>query len=237
MQLYCHLAECIRSYAPIYSFWLFVFKRMNGKMGSYHTNGHNISLHFARRSFASNIFAPCNWPAEFIGDFYPLRQKFNYRKGALVQESFQTVVAKSTQFRCVPFPPVDENSLWILKPKIKCWGWCSLTPPEGGSSNPSRQSNCPWDKGVTPKQFYSSAGKVSWWCLPWWSTVFCLMHCRHLGQAQLYLGRCSFIVYDPPMQSLVWQPLPNLGICHLTWLLICCYKRHGILCFFFPSQL
>ena len=73
---------------------------------SYHTNGHNISLQFARRFFASDVFAPCNWPAEFILGFYPLLQKFNYQKGALVQESFQTVVAKSTEFSCVPFPPV-----------------------------------------------------------------------------------------------------------------------------------
>lgn len=79
-------------------------------MGSYHTNGHNISLQFARRFFASNVFAPCNWTAEFIGDFYPLLQKFNYQKGALVQELFQTVFAKSTEFSCVPFPPVRKNS-------------------------------------------------------------------------------------------------------------------------------
>ena len=67
-------------------------------------------MQFARRFFASNVFAPCNWTAEFIGDFYPLLQKFNYQKGALVQELFQTVFAKSTEFSCVPFPPVRKNS-------------------------------------------------------------------------------------------------------------------------------
>ena len=34
MHLHCHLAECIRSYGPVYSFWLLAFERMNGILES-----------------------------------------------------------------------------------------------------------------------------------------------------------------------------------------------------------
>ena len=35
------------------------------------------------------------------------------------------------------------------------------------------------------------------------------MRCQRWGQAQLYLGHCSFMVYEPPMESQVWQPKPS----------------------------
>ena len=93
MHLHGHLAECVRTYGPVYSFWLFAYERLNGIMGSYHTNGHNISLQLARKFFGSNAFAPCNWPTEFVDEFYPILERFNYQKGALVQETFSTVVS------------------------------------------------------------------------------------------------------------------------------------------------
>ena len=34
MHLATHIIECIKDHGPVYSFWLFAFKRMNGKMGS-----------------------------------------------------------------------------------------------------------------------------------------------------------------------------------------------------------
>ena len=109
MHLHGHLMECIKNYGPVYSFWLFAFERLNGIMGSYHTNGHNISLQFARRFFASNEFAPCNWPHEFLHDFYPLLKQFKYQKGSLGQESFE-LVAKSTELTCIPLLPIRESA-------------------------------------------------------------------------------------------------------------------------------
>ena len=38
MHLHLHLAECIVDYGPVYAFWCFAFERMNGVLGSYHTN-------------------------------------------------------------------------------------------------------------------------------------------------------------------------------------------------------
>ena len=42
--LHGHLKECIMDFGPVYSFWLFSFERLNGVLGSYHTNCHDISL-------------------------------------------------------------------------------------------------------------------------------------------------------------------------------------------------
>ena len=44
MHLHGHLMECISDYGPVNSFWCFAFERMNGILGSYHTNNHNISV-------------------------------------------------------------------------------------------------------------------------------------------------------------------------------------------------
>ncbi len=38
LHLHGHLRECINDYGPVYSFWLFSFERLNGVLGSYHTN-------------------------------------------------------------------------------------------------------------------------------------------------------------------------------------------------------
>ena len=43
-----HLQEYIKDYGPVYSFWCFAIERMNGILGSYHTNYHNISIQLAR---------------------------------------------------------------------------------------------------------------------------------------------------------------------------------------------
>lgn len=111
MHLHGHLIECIREYGPVYSFWLFPFERMNGVMGSYHTNGINISLQFARRFFASNTYAPYNWPAEFVDDFFPILQGFSYQRGDLMQVTLEAEISSSKELSLVPLPPIQECAL------------------------------------------------------------------------------------------------------------------------------
>ena len=62
LHLHGHLKDCIKDYGPVYSFWLFAFERLNGILGSYHTNSRNISLQLMRRFLDSKKYAPCNWP-------------------------------------------------------------------------------------------------------------------------------------------------------------------------------
>ena len=49
MHLHCHLAECIRDFGPIYSFWLFSFERYNGMLGKFPTNCKRIESQVMER--------------------------------------------------------------------------------------------------------------------------------------------------------------------------------------------
>ena len=48
LHLHGHLKDCILDFGPVYSFGLFAFERLNGVLGSYHTNSHDISLQLMR---------------------------------------------------------------------------------------------------------------------------------------------------------------------------------------------
>lgn len=65
MHLHAHLADCIRDFGPVYSFWLFSFERLNGILGSYHTNCHDISLQLMRRFTSVTFYSIHNWPVEY----------------------------------------------------------------------------------------------------------------------------------------------------------------------------
>ena len=85
IHLHCHLRECIIDYGPVYVFWLFGFERLNGVMGSYHTDCWIISVRLTRRFLDSVIYAPNNWPQEFASNFLPLLEQFRYSQGSLKQ--------------------------------------------------------------------------------------------------------------------------------------------------------
>uniref|UniRef100_A0A1X7VF95 Uncharacterized protein n=1 Tax=Amphimedon queenslandica TaxID=400682 RepID=A0A1X7VF95_AMPQE len=104
MHLHGHLNECISDYGPVYSFWCFAFERMNGVLGSYDTNNHNISIQLARRFLDSKEYATLNWPTEFVDEYSPLLTKFVYQKGSLKLDS--SIGDRTIQ----PLPPITENS-------------------------------------------------------------------------------------------------------------------------------
>lgn len=81
LHLHGHLRECVQDYGPVYSFWLFAFERLNGILGSYHTNSRNISLQLMRRFLDSKTYAPCNWPEEFRDEFLPVLAQFSMKRG------------------------------------------------------------------------------------------------------------------------------------------------------------
>ena len=88
MHLHAHIKECIDDYGPIYSFWCFSFERLNGILGSYHTNCHNISVQLTRRFLETKLYyAPDNWPSEFAQEYLSLLKRFDYNKGSLMQTS------------------------------------------------------------------------------------------------------------------------------------------------------
>ena len=126
IHLHGHIVECVYDFGPVYSFWCFAYERMNGVLGSYHTNNHNISVQYMHRFLDSKSYAAFNWPKEFSDEYLTLLQKFSYNKGSLQQTTLETQLS---QMRFTPLPPVLETALTptekqVLQPmfKDKCQG-------------------------------------------------------------------------------------------------------------------
>ena len=101
LHLHCHLKECVEDYGPVYAFWLFAFERMNGIMGSFHTNNRSISVQLAQHFFDSKEYTPLKWPKELADEFIPLLEHHRYSQGSLSQAGLRTDDPKSN----IPLPP------------------------------------------------------------------------------------------------------------------------------------
>ena len=105
LHLHTHLYDYMQDYGPVYSFWLFPFERLNGVLGSYTTNGRNISIQLMQRFLQSSMLSPCNWPEEYQDDFIPFLQKFKYNKGSLKQ-----TVNNTTEITVTHLLPLEEHA-------------------------------------------------------------------------------------------------------------------------------
>ncbi len=47
--MHCHLAECVRDYGPLRSFWLFPFERYNGILEGTPTNNRSVEVQIMQR--------------------------------------------------------------------------------------------------------------------------------------------------------------------------------------------
>ena len=113
MHLHGHIKDCILDFGPVYSFWLFSFERLNGVLGSYHTNCHDISVQLMRRFRMSHDYGTTNWPEEYKSEFAPLLSQCRYSKGALVSSSLEGFMPNSDQPGEVKaLPPVHEST-WL----------------------------------------------------------------------------------------------------------------------------
>lgn len=54
IHLHVHLADCIRDYGPMSSFWLFAFERFNGILGDEPTNNRSIEIQLMTRFLKDN---------------------------------------------------------------------------------------------------------------------------------------------------------------------------------------
>lgn len=95
LHLHGHLKECVEDYGPVCSFWLFAFERLNGILGSYHTNNRNISVQIMHKFLDGLIFAPCNWPQNILKTAYLFWKNLSTTKvhynNQLSKQPFQTV--------------------------------------------------------------------------------------------------------------------------------------------------
>ena len=102
LHLHGHLAACIVDYGPVYSFWLFPFEHLNGVMGSFHTNCHDIS-------YGTSVYVLHTWSTEYRDELTPLMQSCGYSKGSVIQTTLECFFKDNcSQIDSVtnPFPPV-----------------------------------------------------------------------------------------------------------------------------------
>ena len=114
MHLHGHLKECILDFGPVYSFWLFSFERLNGILGSYHTNCHQISLQLMRHFVCNDYYNFHNWPNEYRDRFSPLLCKVTYQKRSLLSSTLEECLANQEFIN--PLPPIYEIA-WELHQK------------------------------------------------------------------------------------------------------------------------
>lgn len=108
LHLHGHLRDCILDFGPVYSFWLFAFERLNGVLGSYHTNCHDISLQLMRRFMSSTLHGIHNWPLEYKEDLAQLVVRHRYQKGSLQSTSLEQALQQYQTETIKPLPPVRE---------------------------------------------------------------------------------------------------------------------------------
>lgn len=113
IHLHGHIKECIRDFGPVYAFWLFSFERLNGVLGSYHTNCHDIGLQLMRRFLANHQYGVWNWPEEYKDELVPLISQCRYNKGSLMADSLELSLHDSASSGLAnPLPPVCEFA-WL----------------------------------------------------------------------------------------------------------------------------
>ena len=110
MHLHGHLVDCIYDYGPIYSFWLFAFKRLNGILGAYNTSSHHISLQLMKRFLDHSVLQPESWPtgSDFSEFSSLIRQSHvEYTFGSLSQSTVEEELSTSHNVKFLP--PVTEK--------------------------------------------------------------------------------------------------------------------------------
>lgn len=116
LHLHAHLKECILDFGPVYSFWLFSFERLNGILGSYHTNCHDISLQLMRRFTSSAYSGVHNWPGEYRDELSSLISRHQYTEGSLQASILEEALQMQGLKHIVPLPPVREIA-WEMHQK------------------------------------------------------------------------------------------------------------------------
>ena len=119
LHLHGHLASCIRDYGPVYAFWLFSFERLNGVLGSYHSNNQAISVQVMRKFLNNTHYQSksLEWPQEFEDDLHSLLSKATYCKGSLMFATLENALHSPEAIKLVEaLPPAKE---FILPSHVK----------------------------------------------------------------------------------------------------------------------
>ena len=112
LHLHCHLADCVKDFGPVYVFWLFAYKRLNGIMHGFllhkifMVEAYPFSL-ITERFLDMSAYIPSKWPTEYVDEFLPILERFKYQQGSLIQNTVETATNKKG-FVCDPVAPIHE---------------------------------------------------------------------------------------------------------------------------------
>ena len=69
MHLHSHLIQCILDFGPMHAFWLYSFERMNGALGSFHTNKRSVEMQMMRHISNTQSILTFEKPILLAGTF------------------------------------------------------------------------------------------------------------------------------------------------------------------------
>ena len=101
----------MEDFGPVYAFWLFSSERLNGTLGNYHTNNHDILM---RKYLNETEYASQNWPQEYKDEFLSLLQNYKYNKGSLMANNLEMALDSPDQL-VASLPPVQESALFYYE--------------------------------------------------------------------------------------------------------------------------
>ena len=106
IHLMFHTTDCIRDHGPVYGFWLYAFERMNGILGNFPTNNHEIGIQLMRKFSVQKDFNMYSLPEDLMQEFQPLLEQ--REMGSVLETSSADSNSTSKSFRAIP--PVHEKS-------------------------------------------------------------------------------------------------------------------------------
>lgn len=96
MHFATHIIDCILDFGPIYGFWLFSFERMNGIMGSYHTNQRAVETQIFHKFLRNQSLALAQSPPVFREVFEECIQGLSIVDSTSVRGEQVTVLKDAT---------------------------------------------------------------------------------------------------------------------------------------------
>ena len=79
---------------------LYAFERMNGVLGSFHTNNHNVTVQLMRKFVSMQLVSTDQWPGEFRESFGPLLQPHLKEKGSVAETVCPNEMSVSQRDEC-----------------------------------------------------------------------------------------------------------------------------------------
>lgn len=89
MHLHTHLVDCILDFGPFHGYWLFGFERMNGVLGSFHTNQRSPEIQYMRK-VRENLYVQGMEKMQRLASVFETAFDFQRIQGS-VTRSFETV--------------------------------------------------------------------------------------------------------------------------------------------------